>query len=187
MPRPPPRSTYSSATPRACSSPASRPTKARRVAQRLEARDLRADVDVDRDEPQERPAGHRVEQLARRVDRHAELVDLQAGRDVRMAPGVDVRVDADGDAARPSRAPRQSPRSRSSSPADSTLIAFRPSGTAHSSSSHRLADAGEDDVARRRSRRAARPRSPRSSWRRRRCRGRAAAARSPSVELALSA
>ena len=43
-------------------------------------------------------AGHRVEQRARRVGRHAELVDLQAGRDVRVALGVDVRIDADGDA-----------------------------------------------------------------------------------------
>ena len=80
------------------------------------------------------PAGQRREQLARRVERHAELVDLEAGRDVRMALGVDVGIDADGDARRRARVASAIASMRASSPADSTLIAFSPSGTAHSSS-----------------------------------------------------
>ena len=83
------------------------------------------------------------------LDRHAELVALQPGRDVRMALGVDVGVDAQRDPRRPALARARSPSMRSSSPADSALIALRPSGTARSSSSRRLADAGEDDLGRR--------------------------------------
>ena len=67
------------------------------AGQRLERGDLRADVDVDADGRERRPRLHLAEQRRRRLDRHAELVRLEAGRDVRMAPGVDVGVDAQGD------------------------------------------------------------------------------------------
>ena len=90
---------------------------------------------------------------------------------------VDVGIDPDGHARRPSQPLRRSPRSRASSPADSTLIAFRPSGDGAFEFGGRLADAGEHDVVRRETRRAARRRFPRSDSRRRRCPARAAAGR----------
>ena len=49
----------------------------RRAAQRLQAGHLRSDVHVHRDQFQRRPSADRREQLARGIDRHAELVDLQ--------------------------------------------------------------------------------------------------------------
>ncbi len=47
---------------------------------------------------QQRAQGDGTHQLACRISRHTELVDLETGRDMGMALRVDVRVDADGDA-----------------------------------------------------------------------------------------
>ena len=66
--------------------------------QRLEIHDLRADVRVEADDLDAGAIAHSPAQVARFVDRHAELVGLEAGRNVRMAARVDIRVDADGDA-----------------------------------------------------------------------------------------
>jgi hypothetical protein len=62
---------------------------------RLEIHDLRPDVRVQADDLEAGSAAHAVDEIAGLVDRHAELVGLEAGGDVGMAAGVDVRVDAD--------------------------------------------------------------------------------------------
>ena len=49
---------------------------------------------MDADRLQPRLRRHLAVQAARLLERNAELVDVQAGRDVRMRAGVDVRVDA---------------------------------------------------------------------------------------------
>ena len=126
-----------------------------------------------------RRARHVAHQRARQRDRHAELVVAQAGRDVRMAAGVDVGIDAQRHAHARGRGPTASWSRRSSSPGDSTLMACTSSVDGAGQLRRRLAHAGEDDVARRRSRSAA-PRRPRpSSWRRRGCRACASAAPGP--------
>ena len=66
----------------------------RRARQRLGGRHLRADVHVKGDQVERRAVPHRREQRAHIVDRYPELVDLEAGGNVRMALRVDVRVDA---------------------------------------------------------------------------------------------
>ena len=70
----------------------------RSALERLELGDLRADVAVQPDDLHAAPAAHAQAHLAGVGDGNAELVALQAGRDVRVAPGVDIRVDAQGDA-----------------------------------------------------------------------------------------
>src|SRR6185312_11742462 len=65
---------------------------ARRAAERFDGRNLRADVHVDRHELERGPIRGPREQHARLVERHAELVDLEPRRNVRMALGVDVGV-----------------------------------------------------------------------------------------------
>ena len=70
----------------------------RGAAQRLERGDLRPDVDVHADKPQPRDVAALAIDGARLLQRHAELVGLQAGRDVGMALRVDVRIDAQRDA-----------------------------------------------------------------------------------------
>ena len=127
------------------------------------------------------------EQLARVVERHAELVDLEAGRNVRMALGVDVRVDADRDARRRVPAARPIASSARQLAGRFDVDRLQPSGTARLELGHRLADAGEDDVCAARSRPCARPRFPRSSWRRPSCRARCSSRASASVEFAFSA
>ena len=72
----------------------------RGVPQWIERRDLRSDVHVDRDELQRTACRNGREQLARGVERHAELVDLEARGNVGVAFRVDVRVDSDRDARR---------------------------------------------------------------------------------------
>src|SRR5581483_6906138 len=65
-----------------------------RVPQRVERGDLRADVHVDGDELQHRPPYDRLQQRRRVLERQSELVDPEAGGNVRVAAGVDVRVDS---------------------------------------------------------------------------------------------
>ena len=111
------------------------------------AGDLRPDVHVD---------GHQLQRAARRrviansarrvVERHAELVDLQAGRNVRMALRVDVRVARGSRRARRRPSRWRSPRRAPARPADSTLIALTPSADGALELRRRLADAGEHDV-----------------------------------------
>ena len=131
--------------------------------------DLRADVDVEADELEAR-ACRRMRGSSVAAPRRCgtpNLLMLQAGRDVRVALGVDVRIDAQRDARASRRARAASASMRSSSPADSTLIALTPRATALVELVARLADAGEHDLRRDRSRRAGRRRSRRRSWRRR--------------------
>ena len=71
-----------------------------RLAERIERGDLRADVDVRADRQQAAARRHLAKQRRRLVDRHAELVRLQPGGNVRMAPRVDVGIDAQRDARR---------------------------------------------------------------------------------------
>ena len=66
--------------------------------QRLGPGDLGSDVHVQADHLQARPRRHLSNHRRAVFDRHAELGALQAGRDVRVAAGVDVGVDADGHA-----------------------------------------------------------------------------------------
>ncbi len=66
--------------------------------ERLEIHDLRADVRVEADDLEARTILHALAQVAGLGDRHAELVGLEASRDVGMAASVDVGIDADGDA-----------------------------------------------------------------------------------------
>ncbi len=147
MPRPPPTSTYSSGRPARCRSVAIDADKGGGAPQRFDARHLRPDVHVHGHQLQKRPAVERREQLARGVERHAELVDLEPGRNVRMAPGVDVGVDADGDAGGAAETcgdgldPRQ---------LASRLHVDRLQPERHGCFElrWRLADAGEDDVVR---------------------------------------
>ena len=65
-----------------------------RVAVGFEAPELRADVAVDALHFERRVRGCPGVQRSRVSDGDAELVLAQTGRDVRMGPGVDVRVDA---------------------------------------------------------------------------------------------
>ncbi len=66
----------------------------RRLLERLERGDLRADVNVRADRLQAAPSRHLAKQRRRFVDRHAELVRLEPRGDVRMALRVDVGIDA---------------------------------------------------------------------------------------------
>ena len=83
------------------------------------------------------PAAHPQAHLARVFDRHAELVVLAAGRNVRMAAGVDVGVHADRHL-RASRAAEAIASMRSISPSDSALMLRRPSSMARASSASDL-------------------------------------------------
>ena len=98
MPRPPPRSRCSIARPVGDEPVGELDDRAGGAPQRLEIHDLRADVGVEADDLDAGAIAHSQAQVARLVDRDAELVGLEAGRNVRMAARVDVRVDADGDA-----------------------------------------------------------------------------------------
>src|SRR5262249_41249226 len=71
--------------------------RARGVRQRFHARDLRADVRVQADDLDVGEGAGPRAQGTHVADRDAELVDLQAGRDVRMRLRVHVGVDADRD------------------------------------------------------------------------------------------
>ena len=97
-----------------------------------------------------RPGRSRIRrhELARVVDRDAELVGLETGRDVGMAAGVDVGVDAHRDARPRLAVAARCASMRSSSPSDSALIVLTPSSIAWASSAVRLGDAGEDDLRR---------------------------------------
>ena len=55
-------------------------------------------MDVRADRQQAAPRRHLAKQRRRFVDRHAELVRLEAGGNVRVALGVDVGIDAQRDA-----------------------------------------------------------------------------------------
>ena len=79
-----------------------------------------------------RRAGNLAEQRRRFVDGDAELVGLESGGNVGMAPGVDVGVDAQRDARHGALRDRARWSMRSSSPGDSTLMASSPSATARS-------------------------------------------------------
>ncbi len=69
------------------------------AAQRIEVGDLRSDVGVQADDLEARRGATARRQMSRTASiGDAELVGLEPGRDVRMAPGVDVRVDAQRDA-----------------------------------------------------------------------------------------
>src|SRR5690606_26375938 len=68
-----------------------------RVGERRRLRELRADVEVDAGDLQALRAGGFAEQAARLLHRHAELVLLEARRDVRVRLRVDVGVDAQRD------------------------------------------------------------------------------------------
>ena len=69
-----------------------------RAAQRLQVHDLRPDVDVQADYLKSLLRANAAGQLTDITDGDAKFVALQAGRDMGMAPGVDVRVDTQGDA-----------------------------------------------------------------------------------------
>ena len=64
-------------------------------------------MDVDADEPQARQRAALAVDRARVLQRHAELVALEAGGDVRVALRVDVGVDAQRDARDAAQAARQ--------------------------------------------------------------------------------
>jgi hypothetical protein len=64
---------------------------------------LRTDVHVNGDELERSPAADRPEQPAHIVERHPEFVDLETGRDMRVAFRVDVGIHAHGDARRASQ------------------------------------------------------------------------------------
>src|SRR5437016_5341537 len=66
----------------------------RRAPQRIERRDLRSDVHMNRHALQRAAIRQPVEEIPGFIERHPELVHLQAGGDAWMAPGVDVRIDA---------------------------------------------------------------------------------------------
>ena len=67
------------------------------VVERREVGNLRADVHVDPVDGETGQCAGAGEHFAGARDRHAELVLRLAGRDLGVGPGVDVRVDADGD------------------------------------------------------------------------------------------
>ena len=102
---------------------------------------------MNRDERERTPAPDRLQHVARLVERHAELVDLEAGRNVRMALRVDVGVDAHRHTCRPpeprcdrldaGELPRRLDVDRLHAERDRGLE-FR----------HRLADAGKHDIGR---------------------------------------
>ena len=159
-----------------------------RAPQRIERRDLRSDVDVDGDELERRPRG-RSSRAAPRASSSGtpNLLIFRPGRDVRMALGVDVRVDAKRDA-------RRRVRARAAIASIAIQLAGRLDVDGLQAERHgalelrrRLADAGEDDVGGREAGPARDARFPRSSWRRPRCRARAAGATIASVELAFRA
>ena len=93
-----------------------------------------------------RPRARRA-QLRDVVDRDAELVGLQAGRDVRMAAASMSGLTRIAIRVRVWRS-RDSASIRSISPADSTLIVRTPRSMACAELGRRLADAGEHDLRR---------------------------------------
>ncbi len=97
MPRPPPKSSCSSGTPSATSS---RPSPAAAAAALTSGSSVviwepMCTCTSDRRQP--RPLRHVEDEGAGQRDGHAELVVAQAGRDVRMALRIDVRIDAQRD------------------------------------------------------------------------------------------
>ncbi len=120
----------------------------RRARERLRLRDLRADVHVQADELAGSAGApcRRIIAPRRAIDT-PNFVALDAGRDVRMAAGVDVRIDAHGHARRRALS-RGDVGDAPDLAGDSALIAATPSAIARSSSAARLADAREDDVGR---------------------------------------
>src|SRR5688572_16803928 len=69
----------------------------RSAPQRIHGGDLRTDMDVEADEPEPRPVAALPVDGPSLLQRHAELVDLQACGDIRMAPRFDVGIDAQRD------------------------------------------------------------------------------------------
>ena len=102
-----------------------------RVGERRGLRQLLADVAVDADDVRARcgSAASR-EQPARLGHRDAELVLLEAGRDVRVRLGIDVGIDADRDRARACRRDCATRSSTASSSPDSTLKQPMPASSA---------------------------------------------------------
>ena len=187
MPSPPPRSTCSQRDAVVAQLEGERHQRVGRAAQRLGGRDLRSDVDVHADEAQS-PAG--IASLAidraRVLQRHAELVGPQAGGDVRMAlrrrcPDSRAarrrlaRLRA-GELRRCDRAHRRLRVDRADARRDRVLQLVA-----------RLADAGEDDVARRESGAQRHLDLAGRSWRRPGCRCDRSSRTIASVEFALSA
>ena len=147
---------------------------------RLGADDLRAEMHVNADRLQPGLRRHLAIQGARLLERNAELVDVQARRDVWVRAGVDVGIDAH-------RHPRAHT-SRLRRAIDALQLARGLGVDGLQAELHRpldfvgrLADAAEHDVGRSEIPRASPARLRRSSWRRRRCRPRAAGARSPAT------
>ena len=103
------------------------------VVERLQIGDLAADMHVDAGDLMPGSFGRMRIDLARAADRNAELVLGLAGRDLRVGPGVDVRIDAQRDRAR-APLPLAIADSSSSSGSDSTLMQRMPSSTASANS-----------------------------------------------------
>ena len=117
-----------------------------RGAERAERGDLRADVDVQADDLQPGRIAAGPQDVGRIGERHAELAGLEPGGDVRR--GSAASTSGLTRSATRTRRPwaRASASMRSSSPADSALIAFRSSVDGAGEFVGRLADAGEDDL-----------------------------------------
>ena len=116
-----------------------------RAPQRIERRNLRSDVNVHGDERERRPRPQRLEQRARIVDWHAELVDLQPGGNVRMTLRIDVGVQPNGNARRPSEPRRDRFDARQLARRfDVDRLQREPHGAFELL--RRFADAGEDDL-----------------------------------------
>ena len=116
--------------------------------------------------------------LPRVLQRHTELVALQPGRDVRMAPGVDVWIDAQGDA----RFATERARHRGDAiefPGRFGVDRSDPLSDRELELVVRLAHAGEDDVRRREAGAKGHFAPRRRSWRRHGCRATAAGGRWP--------
>ena len=123
----------------------------RRARQRFGRGHLRADVHVKGDQFERSAAPDRLEQRAHIVERNPELVDLEPGRNVRMALRIDVGVDAQ-------RHARHQPQPRGDR-FDATKLPHRLDVDRLETERHgafelggRLADAGEDDVGGRKAR-----------------------------------
>ena len=125
--------------------------RARELAGRLGERpgleDLASDVGLDADHADAGKPASLLEDLAGAPDVHAELVVLQARRDVRVRLRVDVRVDPQGDPRRFARRPA-SASIFSISRSDSALKARIPAATPAAISSSVLPTPGEDDPVR---------------------------------------
>ena len=110
------------------------------------------------------------------VERYPELVDLEAGRNVR----VDLRIDVGVDAQRHARYESQPRRDRFDAgqfPNRLDVDRLEPDRHGALELGGRFADAGEDNISGGKARFAGQLDLPRSSWRRRRSRARRACAR----------